>query len=92
MADPVGFAILSHGDQRQLRRLVDGLNLHYGDPPIACHHDFSQAPLDTTLFPSNVRFVVPPYRTDGVGGRSSRAVSKRSSYSMRMAAPTGSSC
>jgi hypothetical protein len=63
MADPVGFAILSHGDQRQLRRLVDGLNLHYGNPPIACHHDFSQAPLDATLFPSNVRFVVPSYRT-----------------------------
>lgn len=54
-----GFAILSHGDQALLERLVDRLNTLYQNPPIACHHDFSQAPLDTRGFPANVRFVQP---------------------------------
>jgi hypothetical protein len=59
----IGFAIMSHSDQRQLRRLVEGLNLHYGHPPIACHHDASQSALDQKSFPPNVRFVQPTRRT-----------------------------
>ena len=55
----VGFVILSHGGQAQLQRLVRALDYQYGMPPIACHHDFGQAPLDTTAFGKNVAFVQP---------------------------------
>lgn len=59
----VGFVILSHRDPAQLLRLVRTLNRLYGDPPIACHHDMAQAPLDPRRFPGNVRFVAPSIRT-----------------------------
>ncbi|WP_242186922.1 beta-1,6-N-acetylglucosaminyltransferase [Sphingomonas sp. CARO-RG-8B-R24-01] len=59
----IGFVILSHGDAALLRRLVDRLNILYEMPPIACHHDFSQAPLDTRAIPGNVRFVEPAIAT-----------------------------
>ena len=59
----IGFAIMSHAEQKQLLRLVQGLNEHYRDPPIACHHDESQSPLDRSPFPANVRFVENPRRT-----------------------------
>lgn len=52
-----GFTILSHKSPAQLLRLCLRLNELYGDPPIACHHDFSQCKLDQRHFPSNVRFV-----------------------------------
>ena len=35
------------------------LNTLFGDPPIVCHHDFSQCRLDVRRFPSNIRFVRP---------------------------------
>lgn len=35
----------------------------YDRPPIACHHDFSQAALDVRAFPPNVRFVHPHLKT-----------------------------
>ena len=59
----IGFVILSHGDQALLARLVSRLDQLYNNPPIACHHDFSQAPLDTAAFPGNVRFVQPSVAT-----------------------------
>lgn len=59
----IGFVIVSHRDQAQLLRLVTTLNAIYGRPPIACHHDWSQAPLDPGAFPENVRFVRPSRRT-----------------------------
>ena len=55
----MGFAILSHNAPEQLLRLVKTLNAMFGDPPIVCHHDFSQCSLHETLFPPNVRFVHP---------------------------------
>lgn len=55
----IGFVILSHRAPDQLLRLVRALCRLYGDPPIACHHDFGQVPLDRSAFPSNVRFVQP---------------------------------
>lgn len=58
-----GFVILSHQNPAQLKRLVRTLNALYGDPPIACHHDTSQAPLDPGEFPGNVSFVLPSFRT-----------------------------
>lgn len=60
---PVGFVILSHENPDQLLRLIHALNAMYGDPPIACHHDFFQSNLDTNRLPPNVRLVMPYYRT-----------------------------
>lgn len=62
-ASPIGFIVASHREPAQLLRLLRTLNRLYGDPPIVCHHDFGQCPLDTSLFPSNVRFVVPHVTT-----------------------------
>ncbi|MFK3891653.1 beta-1,6-N-acetylglucosaminyltransferase [Sphingomonas sp. NPDC079357] len=55
--------ILSHRDPAQLLRLVGTLNRLYDDPPIACHHDHAQCPIDVSAFPGNVRFVEPSIRT-----------------------------
>lgn len=63
MLTSVGFTILSHGSAEQLRRLVSALDREYQRPPIACHHDFGQAPLDTSAFGANVRFVQPHVAT-----------------------------
>jgi hypothetical protein len=60
---PIGFVIMSHQSGGQLLRLIQALNQVYDHPPIGCHHDFSQAQLDTRLFPSNVKFVRPSRRT-----------------------------
>lgn len=54
---PIGFVILSHRAPDQLHRLVGTLGRLYDDPPIVCHHDFGQTPLDRDRFPSNIRFV-----------------------------------
>ncbi|GAA4222744.1 hypothetical protein GCM10022253_31940 [Sphingomonas endophytica] len=59
----IGFVILSHRDPAQLLRLVGALNRLYDDPPIACHHDSAQCPIDKGAFPGNVRFVEPSIRT-----------------------------
>ncbi len=59
----IGFVILSHRDPAQLLRLVQTLNRLYDDPPIACHHDMAQCPLDPSGFPGNIRFVDPSIRT-----------------------------
>lgn len=59
----IGFVLLSHQNPQQLARLVRTLNRLYGDPPIACHHDTSQSPLDLRDFPGNVSFVTPSVRT-----------------------------
>ena len=63
MTCSIGFVLLSHREPRQLLRLVETLNRLYDDPPIACHHDFSQCALDVDAFPGNVRFVQPSIRT-----------------------------
>jgi hypothetical protein len=55
----IGFTVLSHGSAGQLKRLFDALDREYDNPSIACHHDFGQAPLNTTDFGHNVRFVKP---------------------------------
>lgn len=59
----IGFVLLSHQNPRQLARLVGTLNRLYDNPPIACHHDSSQSPLDPRDFPANVSFVTPSFRT-----------------------------
>lgn len=63
MAEPIGFVILSHDSPDQLLRLTRRLNAIYLDPPIVCHHDFSQTPCDPRAFPSNVKFVMPHLKT-----------------------------
>jgi hypothetical protein len=59
----IGFAVLTHDAPQQLLRLVRTLNAMFGNPPIACHHDFGQCPLDEVLFPKNVQFVHPHFAT-----------------------------
>lgn len=63
MTPSIGFVILSHENPLQLRRLISRINELFGDPPIACHHDFSQCPLEQEKFPSNVKFVLPHLKT-----------------------------
>ena len=59
----IGFVLLTHANERQALRLVRTLNLLFDHPPIACHHDFSQAAFDPSHFSENVRFVQPNVRT-----------------------------
>jgi len=54
---------LSHGKASQLLRLVAAIDREYDRPPIACHHDFGQAPLDINQFGNNVVFVQPHIAT-----------------------------
>ena len=57
MKPPVGFVLVTHTATNQALRLCLRLNEMFGAPPIAIHHDFGKAALDTSHFPSNVRFV-----------------------------------
>ena len=59
MSVRVGFVILSHRGGGFLPRLIQALDREYDRPPIAVHHDFGQAPLDTAVFGTNVQFVQP---------------------------------
>lgn len=59
----IGFALVTHSKPRQIRRLALRLTEMFDGPPIGCHHDFGQCPLDTDELPPNVRFVRPHYRT-----------------------------
>jgi hypothetical protein len=59
----IGFVLLSHQQPDQLLRLVQTLNRLYDNPPMACHHDDSQAALDRSQFPPNLKFVSPSLRT-----------------------------
>jgi hypothetical protein len=59
----IGFILLTHANEPQILRLADALNQMFGDPPIACHHDFSQLALNKNHFPANVQFVKPHVRT-----------------------------
>jgi len=59
----IGFILLTHGNESQALRLVRTLGRVFGDPPIACHHDFSRTQFRIERFPRNVRFVQPHVRT-----------------------------
>ena len=59
----IGFVLLTHSDPGQALTLAQVLSDLYGNPPIVCHHDFSQCPLDKSQFPANVRFVEPHFST-----------------------------
>ena len=59
----LGFLILSHSDWRQLKRLTQAISRLYDYPPIVCHHDTSQSPLDKNAFDKNVHFVRNPIKT-----------------------------
>lgn len=64
MGDRVlGFLILSHGDRRPLLRLTRTISRLYDRPPIVCHHDMAQSPIDTAAFSDNVHFVPDPVST-----------------------------
>ena len=53
----IGFVLLTHNNEPQVIRLVRTLNEVFDHPPIACHHDFSQAHFSSENFPQNLRFV-----------------------------------
>jgi len=59
----IGFVLLTHSEPDQVLALTQVLSELYDGPPIVCHHDWSQCPLDKSLFSSNVRFVEPHFRT-----------------------------
>ena len=63
MPKKIGFIILSHANPPHLLRLTRTLQRMYDNPPIVCHHDFSQSSLSPNEFPANVRFVSPHERT-----------------------------
>ena len=63
MGPTIGFVILNHQSAPQLVRLINSLNKTFDSPEIACHHDFSQCPLEVSRFPDNVRFVLPHLET-----------------------------
>ena len=63
MTPTLGFVIVTYKDAPQLLHLCERLNAMFGDPPIAVHHDFSQATLNTKLFPCNIHFVEHWIRT-----------------------------
>lgn len=58
-----GFVVLSYDAPDRLQKLTELLDKIYENPPIVVNHDFSQCPLDTTSFPSNVRFCQPHVKT-----------------------------
>ena len=52
----IGFAIVSHGDESLLERLINRLNKMYDMPPISVHHDNSQSSVNKNKFSENVSF------------------------------------
>jgi Core-2/I-Branching enzyme len=63
MSKSIGFVILSHANPGQVLRLVRCLQRVYDNPPIVCHHDFSQSSLCVDEFPTETRFVLPHVKT-----------------------------
>lgn len=64
MTEPIGFALLTHFQPGQVLRLVNRLRALYGPAtPIAINHNFDQCALDTTVFPTDVRWVRPHLAT-----------------------------
>lgn len=60
MSAALGFVILNHDEPERLHRLVRRLTSMFDSPPIACHHDFGQCPMEVASgWPENVRFVRP---------------------------------
>lgn len=59
----LGFLLLTHEKPRQILRLMNRLNIMFDDPPIVCHHDFSQCELPGDEIPENVSLVRPYLKT-----------------------------
>jgi hypothetical protein len=57
----MGFILLTHEDELHVHRLVERLNVLYGDPLIVCHHDAARSAVPQ--LPGNVRFVQDPVST-----------------------------
>jgi len=63
MALTIGFVVLNHRNPGQLERLLRRLDKTFDAPPIVCHNDFGQCPLDVSAFPKRVTFVAPHVET-----------------------------
>ena len=59
----IGFVIVSHETGPKLQRLIEALDREYKNPPIAIHHDFSQAPIDQQCFRAGIVWVKDWERT-----------------------------
>jgi hypothetical protein len=57
MNPSLGFVLVTHNYTAQMLFLCEQLTGRFARPPIAIHHDFSQTPLNTAVFPKNVTFV-----------------------------------
>ena len=57
MAPFIGFALVTHSQPEQIAFLCGRLAELFDDPPIAIHHDHSQAPLSRASLPSSARLV-----------------------------------
>ena len=63
MKPPIGFVLVTYNAPEQTLFLCERLSTMFGDPPIVIHHDFSQTPLNTAIFPKNVQFIEHWVRT-----------------------------
>jgi hypothetical protein len=63
MTPSIGFVLLTHNKPRQVIRLIQRLDQMFEQPPIVCHHDFSQSHLPIDDLPHNTRLVQPYYKT-----------------------------
>ncbi len=63
MRPPISFVLVTYNNPEQTLNLCGRLNAMFDHPPIAVHHDFSQSPLNTSLFSDNVHFVEGWLRT-----------------------------
>src|SRR5438270_1459783 len=64
MKPPIGFVLVTYNNAEQTLFLCERLTEMFDKPPIVIHHDFSQSPVNTSLFPKNVQFVENWVRTD----------------------------
>ena len=63
MQPTIGFVLVTYNKPQHTLFLCERLGEMFGEPPIAIHHDFSQAKLDVRSFPRNVSFVEKWHRT-----------------------------
>ena len=59
----IGFVLLTHNKPNQIIRLINTLNCMFDNPPIACHHDFTQCNFPIDALTENVSLVSPHLQT-----------------------------
>lgn len=67
MTTDLGFILLTHKEQGQIRRLVNRLNVLFGYPPIAIHHDQSKSKIEKSILSTGNVELVLDYSKTGWG-------------------------